>query len=154
MSFSYKHNARINAYENGLRRCPCCNVQLVWKSYQPVVQKNMATVDHIVPKSIGGGNTVDNMYVMCRQCNNDRDTMCFVEFLVSRGISKTEAEALYKKAHIASVKVILFNLINQANDMTTRKRLKKYLKQVVQNYRRYFNDYLPEFDLLPKEFCN
>lgn len=30
----------------------------------------LMTVDHIVPKSMGGGNTLDNMQPMCVHCNN------------------------------------------------------------------------------------
>lgn len=147
--------ASLNAaYTNGLRRCPCCNVQLVWKANVGNIQKNLATVDHMVARSIGGPDTSDNMFVMCRQCNEDRGNQCFVTFVTNRGYSKMEAEVLYKKAHIASVRHLIGMLMNQVQNGAERKKFKNKIKMVVQNYRKYFKDYLPEFDLLPREVCN
>jgi hypothetical protein len=150
----FKKAALNAAYTNGLRRCPCCNVQLVWKANVGNIQKNLATVDHMVARSIGGPDTSDNMFVMCRQCNEDRGNQCFVTFVTNHGYSKTESEALYKKAHIASVRHLIGMLMNQVQDKTERKKFKNKIKMVVQNYRKYFKDYLPEFDLLPREVCN
>jgi hypothetical protein len=107
----------------------------------------------MVPRSLGGPDTTDNMFVMCRKCNEDRGNQCFVSFVVSRGVSKTEAEELYKNAHIASVRHLISMLMNQVNSGTERKKFKNKIRQVVINYRRYFKDYLPEFDLLPREVC-
>lgn len=149
----YKKTALVNAYQSGVRRCPCCNVQLVWKSNIDKPQVNLATIDHIVPKSIGGANTVDNMFVMCRKCNCDRGNKCFVEFVTGRGVSKIEAEKLYKNAHLVSVRGILYNMMVQMQTTAHRKMYVGQIKQVVKNYRKYFNDYLPEFDLLPREVC-
>lgn len=149
----YKKAALNSAYASGLRRCPCCNIQLVWKSNPTNVQKNLATVDHMVARSHGGPDATDNMYVMCRKCNEDRGNQCFIEFVVSRGVSKIEAEDLYRKAHLVSVRHLLGMLMNQARNPTERKGFKNKIKAVVTNYRKYFNDYLPEFDLLPREVC-
>ena len=149
----YKKTALVNAYQSGVRRCPCCNVQLVWKSNTERPQVNLATIDHIVPKSIGGANTVDNLFVMCRKCNCDRGNKCFVEFVTGRGVSKLEAEKLYKNAHLVSVRGILYNMMVQMQTTAHRKMYVGQIKQVVRNYRKYFNDYLPEFDLLPREVC-
>jgi hypothetical protein len=150
----FKKAALNAAYASGLRRCPCCNAQLVWKANVGNIQKNLATVDHMVARSIGGPDTSDNMFVMCRQCNEDRGNQCFVTFVTNCDYSKTEAEALYKKAHIASVRHLISMLMNQVQDKTERKKFKNKIKMVVQNYRKYFKDYLPEFDLLPREVCN
>lgn len=149
----FKKTSLQTAYQNGVRRCPCCNVQLVWKAKPDNVQRNLATVDHMVAKSLGGPDTSDNMFVMCRKCNEERGNQCFVKFVVSRGVSKIEAEELYKKAHIASVRHLISMLMNQARNPTERKGFKNKLRNVVVNYRKYFNDYLPEFDLLPREVC-
>lgn len=149
----YKKTALNTAFQNGLRRCPCCDIQLVWKANPTNVQCNLATVDHMVAKSIGGPDTTDNMFVMCRKCNEARGNTCFVEFVTKRGYSKIEAEELYKKAHIASVRHLIAMLMNQVNNGTERKKFKNKIKMVVTNYRKYFKDYLPEFDLLPREVC-
>ena len=150
----YKKASLNAAFSNGLRRCPCCNVQLVWKANIGKVQKNLATVDHMVAKSYGGADNADNMFVMCRKCNEERGNRCFVNFVVERNFSKVEAELLYKKAHIASVRHHLGNLILNVRNVEERRKLKGKIKSVVGSYRRYFNDYLPEFDLLPREVCN
>lgn len=150
----FKKTSLNIAYQSGLRRCPCCDVQLVWKANPDNIQKNLATVDHMVARSIGGPDTVENMFVMCRKCNEDRGNQCFVEFVVSRGVSKIEAESLYRRAHIASVRHLIGNLMNQAKNRCDRRKFKHKIKAVVQNYRKYFKDYLPEFDLLPREVCN
>ena len=149
----YKKASINAAFSNGLRRCPCCNIQLVWKANRDNLQKNLATVDHMIAKSLGGPNTSDNMFVMCRQCNEDRGNQCFVEFVVSRGVSKIEAEELYKNAHIASVRYLIDMLMNQARNPSERKAFKNKVRAIVTSYRKYFNDYLPEFDLLPREIC-
>ena len=149
----FKKTALHTAYQNGIRRCPCCNVQLVWKANRENVQRNLATVDHMVAKSLGGPDTSDNMFVMCRRCNEERGNQCFVEFVVSRGVSKIEAEELYRKAHVASVRHLLESLMNQVQNGKDRKRFKNKVRCVVINYRRYFKEYLPEFDLLPREVC-
>lgn len=151
----FKHNARNMAYENGVRRCPCCNVQLVWKAYPTKVQKNLATVDHIVPKSIGGADHQDNLLIMCRMCNSNRGDQCFVEYLVKHGVSKYKAEELYKKAHIVTLQRILvlqFTHNNPCRKQTYdhNKRQVSRVKKVVKNYVDYFGDYLPEFELLER----
>lgn len=149
----FKKTSLQVAYENGLRRCPCCDVQLVWKANIDNIQRNLATVDHMVPRSYGGADTSENMFVMCRKCNEDRGNTCFVTFVVERGVSKIEAEQLYKNAHIASVRHLIGILMNQIQTGTDRKKFKNKIKMVVRNYRKYFNDYLPEFDLLPRDVC-
>lgn len=30
------------------------------------------TIDHILPRSLGGGDTPDNLRAMCRRCNSSR----------------------------------------------------------------------------------
>lgn len=149
----YKKSSLTLAYASGVHRCPCCNVQLVWKANIDNLQRNLATVDHIIPKSIGGGNVVENMYIMCRDCNCKRDNKCFVKFVTSRGVSKIEAETIYKKAHVASVRNTIMLLMNQVANQADRRKYKKHIQNIVQSYVRYFGDYLPEFDLLPRDVC-
>jgi hypothetical protein len=151
----FKKTALNLAYQNGLRRCPCCGVQLVWKAYAPQVQKNLATVDHIVPRLIGGADTSDNMFVMCRACNNFRNTECFVTFVTRHGVSKTYAEDLYRKAHIVTLQSMILvqfmqNIEDKKSAIKINKKRRKQIKTVVQNYTSYFGDYLPEFQLLQR----
>lgn len=36
-----------------------------------------ATKDHVVPKALGGTNTLDNYVLACQSCNNDKGTTLF-----------------------------------------------------------------------------
>lgn len=149
----YKKTTISVAYENGLRRCPCCNVQLTWRARRERLQDNLATVDHIVPRSIGGADTHENMFVMCFKCNRTRGVQCFVDFVTSRGVSKSYAESIYRKAHVASLQCIIYAQFTQIIDnrkdiLKTNKKRRNSIRSVVRNYTNYFGDYLPEFELL------
>lgn len=151
----FKKNTLQIAYQNGLRRCPCCNVQLVWKSNVACPQSNLATVDHIVPRSMGGADNTENMFVMCRKCNNLRATECFIKFVTDRGVSKSLAEELYKKAHVVSIQTMIevqFVSVapNKETMLKNNKKRRKQMRDMVKNYTAYFGDYLPEFNLLQK----
>ncbi|MBT7410501.1 MAG: HNH endonuclease [Methylococcales bacterium] len=34
------------------------------------IDDQIATLDHVIPKSRGGGNGIDNLVVSCKLCNN------------------------------------------------------------------------------------
>ena len=151
----FKKTALNTAYANGLRRCPCCDVQLVWKSNPEKPQKNLATVDHIVPASWGGADHSDNVFVMCRECNNERATECFVKFVSERGVSKSFAENIFKSAHVVSLQKIIANQFvyigkDHAEILRHNKNKRKQIKKIIKNYVDYFGDYMPEFELLQK----
>lgn len=153
---SFKKVSLSNAYANGVHRCPCCGVQLVWKAHTPNMQKNLATVDHIVPASMGGADHTGNVFVMCRECNNRRDTECFVTFVTRHGVSKTYAEDLYRKAHIVSLQAMIYVQFTQVTSnghkatLKVNKRRRNQVRRIVANYAAYFGDYLPEFQLLQR----
>jgi hypothetical protein len=119
------------------------------------MQRNLATVDHIVPQSMGGADTPDNVFVMCRECNTKRGTECFVKFVTSHGVSKKFAEDLYKKAHVVSLQsMIMVQFTHVIQDyksaLKTNKKRRKNIRHIIQNYTKYFGDYLPEFQLLQR----
>lgn len=151
----FKKNSLNIAFDNGLRHCPICKSQLVWKSKSEQPQKNLATVDHIIPRSIGGADTPGNIFVMCRQCNGKRGADCFVEYLTDAGISASYAENLYKQAHISTLQCMIYTQFTNSfteqkiANRTNRKR-RKQVRRVIKNYTEYFGDYLPEFELLEK----
>lgn len=51
-----------------------------------------ATTDHIIPISQGGNNCQVNLIVVCSDCNSDRGTMKFYEYLIykNKKYSKTK----------------------------------------------------------------
>ena len=64
--FRVRDQARAQALEAGLTRCPVCGVHMDWEySGRP----NSAEVDHIVPHAKGGADVIENCRVICRQCN-------------------------------------------------------------------------------------
>lgn len=154
-STTYKKIALNNAYDAGLRHCPCCGVQLVWKANVANLQKNLATVDHMVPRSIGGADTYLNMFIMCRSCNAKRHTTCFVTYVTSCGYSKSKAEELYRTGHKESLKTIIatqFTTVfkDKKEQKPINKKRKQRIKDICKNYVEYFGDYLPEFDLIER----
>jgi hypothetical protein len=153
----FKTISRRVAYENGVRRCPCCGVQLLWRGPPKGNQNTVASVDHIIPKSMGGTNSIKNMFIMCQKCNTKRDTQCFVTFVTEHGVSKHQAEELYRQAHIDTLQVMIVNLFQAPKPdqdrnqiIVANKKLRKQMQDVVKNYVDYFGDHLPEFQLLEK----
>lgn len=57
------------AQEQGLTQCPLCRTDL---DYMRGRLPNSAEVDHILPHSLGGTDTIDNVRVICRRCNQSR----------------------------------------------------------------------------------
>lgn len=148
MQKKIKDNAKQKAYDNGLRRCPCCNVQLVWKAASvPDIQKNLATVDHILPKSLCNSNAFDNLYIMCRKCNTDRGNQNFVKFVTAKGIAKDIAEDIYKKAHVMSLQHIIKHRFSSNSEHINNKTQRSRVRKIIKNYKDHFGHNLPEFNL-------
>ena len=47
---------------------------------QPFDEERPATVDHVVPRSRGGSNELDNLVAACRPCNQAKGAMSAVAF--------------------------------------------------------------------------
>ena len=54
------------AIDNGVHNCAICGVGL---DYEYSQRPNSAEVDHILPHSRGGEDTIGNVQVICRWCN-------------------------------------------------------------------------------------
>lgn len=48
-------------------KCPICGREMSLNN--PRALNSYMTIDHIIPKSQGGRNTLDNYMAMCRKCN-------------------------------------------------------------------------------------
>ena len=66
---SYKGNMRTIAFKKSGGRCKTCTTT-----------KNL-TINHIIPKVVGGKNKIDNFEVMCLSCNIKE-----YQFLVKRAL--------------------------------------------------------------------
>ena len=67
---------RLIAFNDGVRRCQCCDVQLQWKGEFD----NSATTEHLVPAIYGGSYESSNIIILCRKCNNARGSHDFIEW--------------------------------------------------------------------------
>lgn len=43
-----------------------------------------ATLEHIIPRSAGGGKTWDNIKLACRDCNNDKKSLSLEDYLAKK----------------------------------------------------------------------
>ena len=66
----YHLSSRKILWNMGNHHCPICGVKMVNKGSPKL--HNFATIDHIVPKSKGGTNNIENLRLICRKCNNKR----------------------------------------------------------------------------------
>lgn len=49
--------------------CTSCGIKCIHPKADNYNQPNAATLDHVIPKSKGGGHTYDNVTLLCRSCN-------------------------------------------------------------------------------------
>jgi 5-methylcytosine-specific restriction endonuclease McrA len=49
-------------------RCVACKELVILTEDAP----KQATIDHIIPKSLGGQDILSNMQLMCKQCNGNK----------------------------------------------------------------------------------
>lgn len=130
MTATTRRQTILAAYAAGLRRCPCCHVQLVWRS--PLKGRhppNVATIDHIIPKCQGGSDMPDNLFVMCATCNNKRGSRCFLEFLTKTGVDPIQAKARMEKAILAGVRFLLCKSLHNQTPKTNRPHLHTLLRK-------------------------
>lgn len=71
---------------HGLEKIPCCFCgKLTWRNAK---KRNLATLEHIVPKQMGGNSELDNLAISCYSCNMERGVADFMQFLrFKRGIT-------------------------------------------------------------------
>jgi 5-methylcytosine-specific restriction endonuclease McrA len=66
------------AYIKALRMLPYC--MYCGKSSNETMQ-----IEHMTPIARGGEHAVSNLTVSCRKCNQEKHTLTFEEFVLSRG---------------------------------------------------------------------
>jgi len=53
---------------NGFK-CPTCGVVMAVNNGQTEVESHVYSIEHVLPLSKGGENTIENMTICCRKCN-------------------------------------------------------------------------------------
>ncbi len=69
-------------------------------------------IEHIIPKSRGGTNRVDNLTIACHDCNQKKNNLTAEEFGYPE-IQKLAKQTLKDVAHVNSVRWKLFNELNK-----------------------------------------
>lgn len=57
------------AQANGITHCPLCTA---WLDYEHSKQPNSPEPDHVIPWARGGRNSLDNLRIICRRCNQSK----------------------------------------------------------------------------------
>ncbi len=75
--------------------CVYCNVRIVPRTEK---RADTATLDHLLPRELGGGNSVDNLVTCCARCNSskqDKSVRAFIAHVrentsdeIAQGISQ------------------------------------------------------------------
>jgi 5-methylcytosine-specific restriction endonuclease McrA len=68
-----KTNKKLAVWERDQWRCRYCGVPVYRAPWQvPDGSPNMATVDHLLPRVLGGRNDFDNLLTACFLCNQEK----------------------------------------------------------------------------------
>lgn len=73
---AWTRRIRANIFARDGGRCVWCD--------RPVEAGRTASLDHVVPRSRGGGMTQQNLVLACVPCNRDRANRSAWDFLVER----------------------------------------------------------------------
>jgi len=65
--------------------CLYCNSKLI----------HLLTVDHIVPRALGGSDKLNNLSFACRQCNSSKSNMLLTDFIKKYDIKITNKIAKF-----------------------------------------------------------
>lgn len=87
---------RLNVFKEKGTKCVCCGLEGAFFAKEKAVENEsyhfnlyaidskgeevLMTKDHIVAKSKGGPDHIDNMQTMCTKCNVEKDSMSVEEF--------------------------------------------------------------------------
>lgn len=147
---SKKSNSSFNriyqmSKEHGLK-CSCCGVQPKFVSYtklnglQLIISgTNSLTLDHIIPQSKGGSSTLENLTIMCRNCNVKKSDNLDENLVKFYDLDTVYHNLVFK---FKNVKDELINLISRMKDFfgkkidenTFKNKIWKHFSAVIGNY--------------------
>ena len=117
--------------------------------------KQAQEIDHIVPRSKGGTNSVNNLTATCRACNEKKSNLSLKEFgkLVGKNFSKIEPKKLPKDAAIvqSARNYMVKEITKLVPDTTTHDAwLTKYNRDELGLPKEHYYDALSVGEISPK----
>ena len=84
---SKKQWRKIDIFSASRWKCIYCNKEVFFYQERPNTKlpHNMATIDHIIPKSKGGTDKKSNLVCACIECNHASSDMDYFAFYQTRG---------------------------------------------------------------------
>ena len=75
--------------------CPCCKSKLNYglgKNNLGKKDYETPSTDHIIPKSYGGSNKIDNLWIICERCNRFKNNATYDDVERIKNIAKVLEE--------------------------------------------------------------
>ena len=86
---------RKRIYQRDDHRCMYCNVDIYTDATL------VLTLDHVIPRELGGGNEATNLVTACLSCNaskQDKPLRQFVQVLADRGVDPEDVKKRIRNA--------------------------------------------------------
>lgn len=99
MTKNRRRNIRKRLYDGQEGRCHYCKRPMAFNPAK-TLQGNFATLDHIVPQSVGGRNSVQNFVLACRRCNEKKKSFSYADFrwaLRNGGMSVLQERQVFRR---------------------------------------------------------
>lgn len=110
------------------RKCEYCGKEL---------ERGEATKDHIIPRSMGGSSSPENLIIACRQCNMNKAAKTLRTYLIETIQSNTE----YHNTFISSMESIKILIKNNAYEESVKQVFYRLLySNIVASMETYLSD--------------
>lgn len=96
--------------------CPICGHRVAYKNF---------TIDHIIAKSLGGEDNINNFIGMCEKCNKEKGSKTVLEFLCTKELKKMPT-------------LIVYIAKNQQENAKKQIRILKEKKDKIENRGKHF----------------
>lgn len=84
-----RRNKRIRIYERDGWKCIWCTCQVVTKHKRANFFRG-ATLDHFLPRCMGGGNEPTNLVTSCKRCNDRRGATEVERWATPEGLQRAQ----------------------------------------------------------------